>query len=201
MTTPSNIVQFHQDGQTLAFRVVGRGTMQHSPALRQLAEEQLGTGILRISVDLRACVYMDSTFLGTLIVLNKYLADRGGKLFLVAASAECRKLLRQMGLADYLEDQAEETSPQNGWKELPSRPADMNTFRRTVEQAHQELAKLPGEAGEQFQEVLRCMSRTSPSPTPTPIPSRDNITKDNQSSTSSPPSPPSTSPSERGSGK
>ena len=105
---------------------------------------------------------MDSTFLGTLLLLNKQLAERQGRFSLVAPSQACTKLLRQMGLNDYLGEQADAVSPATGWIELPSSANDNQTIRRTVEQAHEELAGLPGKSGERFAEVLRCMNRPTP---------------------------------------
>ena len=162
MTTPANSVRFHQDGQTATFKVEGRGTMHQSSPLRRQAETCLSGGTLRIDVDLRDCVYMDSTFLGTLLLMKKQLGERQGRFSLVAPSQACTKLLRQMGLDDYLGEHADVVSPLTGWVELPTGSNDSQTMRRTVEQAHQELAGLPGKPGAQFEEVLRCMNRSSP---------------------------------------
>lgn len=162
MPAPANIVRFHQEGLTATFKVDGRGTMHQSSPLRRQAEACLSAGTLRIDVDLRDCIYMDSTFLGTLIILNKQLGERQGRFSLIAPSQACTKLLRQMGLDDYLGEQKDAVSPTTGWSELPTILNDSQTMRRTVEQAHQELAGLPGKTGAQFEEVLRCMNRATP---------------------------------------
>ena len=171
MTAPANDVRFHQDGQTASFKVEGRGTMHQSSPLRRQAEACLLAGTLRINVDLRDCVYMDSTFLGTLLLMNKQLGERQGRFSLVAPSQACTKLLRQMGLDDYLSEHADAVSPTTGWSELPTSVHDSQTMRSTVEQAHQELAGLPGKSGAQFEEVLRCMNRSTPPTDPKKPPS------------------------------
>ena len=162
MTTPANIVRFHQEGQTTTFKVDGRGTMHQSSPLRRQAEACLSAGTLRINVDLRDCVYMDSTFIGTLIFLDKQLRQRQGLFSLIAPSQACTKLLRQMGLDEYMDEQADAVSPTSGWSDLPTSTNDSQTMRRTIEQAHEELSALPGKAGAQFEEVMRCMKRSTP---------------------------------------
>ena len=81
---PANIVRFHQDGGTVSFKVDGRGTMQQCSSLRRHAEACITAGAMRINVDLRDCTYMDSTFLGTLIFLDKQLRQRQGRFSLIA---------------------------------------------------------------------------------------------------------------------
>ena len=170
MPAPANVVRFHQDGLTATFKVDGRGTMHQSSSLRRQAEACISAGALRIDVDLRDCTYMDSTFLGTLIFLDKQLRQRQGRFSLIAPSPACTKLLRQMGLDEYMNEQADAVSPTTGWSELPAGGGDSQTMRRTVEQAHQELAALPGKAGAQFDEVMRCLNRAAPPAKPeTPI--------------------------------
>src|SRR6187200_2192579 len=55
----------------LCFLVVGRVTSHQAPALRQYVEEGLAGGAARVEVDLRDCTYCDSTFLGTLLRLQR----------------------------------------------------------------------------------------------------------------------------------
>lgn len=162
MTAPATVVRFHQEGQTATFKVDGRATMHQSTPLRRQAETSLAAGVLRINVDLRDCPYMDSTFLGTLLFLHKQLGERQGRFSLIAPSTACAKLLRQMGLDDYLREHDDAVSPTGGWSELPPGGTDGPSMRRTVEEAHRELAGLPGEAGAQFEEVMRCLNRPTP---------------------------------------
>ena len=162
MSAPAAVVRFHQEAQTATFKVDGRATMHQSTPVRRQAEACLAAGVLRIHVDLRDCLYMDSTFLGTLLFLNKQLTERQGRFSLIAPSAACTKLLRQMGLDDYLREHEDAVSPADGWRELPAGATDAPSMRRTVEDAHQELAGLPGEAGAQFEEVMRCLNRATP---------------------------------------
>src|SRR4051794_8466424 len=91
----------HQDDSAVTFQADGRATMHHGLALRRAAEQALAQGATDVCVDLRRCSYMDSTFMGTLLFLQRALARAGrGRFALVAPSAACNQLIEQMGLAD-----------------------------------------------------------------------------------------------------
>lgn len=169
MATSQGTVRFHQEDATVTFRVEGRGTMTQSLPLRRCAERCMAGGTSRVKVDLRDCSYMDSTFLGTLLALKKTLEKSQGQLTLVMPSTACGKILQQMGLDDVLPAEQAELDPNVAWADVAAcEPADdPNSFRRNVTQAHEELARLPGPAGEQFKAVMRCLEdakKEKPSP-------------------------------------
>lgn len=142
-----------QQGQTVSCQVVGRATMRQTPALRQRVEQSLGPGSVILHVDLHECTYMDSTFLGTLVMFKRMAGDhRLGQFALVAPSAECSRLLRQSGLGSAFCVLDKEAAPIKGGEVLESASGGSN-FKRTIVEAHQELAEVPGPAGEIFREV------------------------------------------------
>jgi anti-anti-sigma factor len=160
MATAQGIVRFHQQERTLTFRVEGRATMNQSTPMRRCAERAVAAGTTRICVDLRSCSYMDSTFVGTLLTLRKLLASRcHDELVLITPSEACCRILQQMGLLDVLVMQSIEVDPTIVWSDLAAEAPDAGTFKRTIAQAHEELANLPGPAGEQFKAVARCMAQ------------------------------------------
>jgi anti-anti-sigma factor len=172
MATAQGVVRFHQQERTLTFRVEGRATMVQSTPLRRCAERFVDAGTTRICIDLRNCSYMDSTFLGTLLTLRKLLAARHlGELLLITPSEACCRILQQMGLIDVLMMQSADIDLTAQWSELGTETPDAGSFRRTIAQAHEELANLPGPPGEQFKAVARCMAQadqqqTAPPPAP-----------------------------------
>lgn len=158
MAAAQNSVRYHQNAHGVTFRVEGRGTMTQSAPMRACAERLIAAGTRQVKVDLRDCSYMDSTFLGTLLTLKKALDKQRGQLTLVMPSVPCNRILNQMGLGDVIPQESVEVDPVPAWSELPPAGEDPALFKRTVTQAHEELAKLPGQAGEQFQAVVRCLA-------------------------------------------
>jgi anti-anti-sigma factor len=172
MATPQGIVRFHQHEQTLTFRVEGRATMPHSVPLRSQVDRSMALGVTRILIDLRDCVYMDSTFLGTLLALSKILARKAsGQFLLISPSQGCRQLFQQMGLSALFVTENADLDPNVVWQDLPVGQPDVGSLKRNVAQAHEELANLPGKAGEQFRVVAECMARAAEAEKPTPTPS------------------------------
>lgn len=169
MAAPQGLVRVHQQDQTVTFRVEGRATMTQSLPLRRFVERCLAGGVTAVRVDLRDCIYMDSTFLGTLLTLHGVMTRRGqGRLTLVAPSLLCDRLLQQMGLGEVFTTDPGGEPDAGPWTDLPLEAEDPNSFRRNVVQAHEELASLPGNAGEQFRQVARCIGQQPEKPAPPP---------------------------------
>jgi anti-anti-sigma factor len=154
MATQQGSVRVYQHDQIVTFQVAGQATMHHSPAVRRYAEQCFNNGPTVLYVDLRRCIHMDSTFLGTLLFLKR-LVERNAKgvFALISPSPQCRQLLRQMALEKVFAIMDKEEAATSGWTELTCGPEDMVAFKRTVVQAHQELGRLEGSAGETFREL------------------------------------------------
>jgi anti-anti-sigma regulatory factor len=87
-------------GANLGFvKVVGRGSFQNSSCLKAFYQQLLKEGVARFVVDLGACTYLDSTFLGILLGLGLKLKEAGeGRLHILNASSRNLELLRNLGL-------------------------------------------------------------------------------------------------------
>jgi anti-anti-sigma factor len=154
MAAQQGKVRVSQYEQTVTFQVEGQATMHHSPSVRRFAEQCLAGGARALYVDLRCCTHMDSTFLGTLLFLKRLVERREeGKFALRSPSPQCYRLLQQMGLDRIFPIVSMEDSGAGAWAELPSKPEDVAAFKRNVVQAHQELGRLEGPAGETFREL------------------------------------------------
>jgi len=156
MLAMQGTVSVHQADQTIIFRVDGYGRATNSLPLRRFAEQALAAGPTNLRVDLRRCLHMDSTFIGTLLQLKRTAEKQGqGSLVLLSPSTQCGQILRQMGLDRIftVESAAEEAGP---WTELGSNE-DTTAFKCNAIEAHQELATLEGPVGESFRQVVRCL--------------------------------------------
>jgi len=80
-------------------KVVGRGSFQNSGCLKAFYQQLLKEGVNRFVVDLEACSYLDSTFLGILLGLGLKLKDASnGLLQILNASPRNLELLKNLGL-------------------------------------------------------------------------------------------------------
>jgi anti-sigma B factor antagonist len=143
--------------QTLHVQVEGRATTPEGLALRRFAEERFAAGATAIWVDLCRCTYMDSTFVGTLMVLSRAIGRRGGELAAVSPSAQCTRVLYRMGLDGFFPLRPVERN--GGWTRLEPSLQDAGAFKEGTFEAHRELAGVPGRAREQFLPVARAMEK------------------------------------------
>jgi anti-anti-sigma factor len=152
-------VRVHQEGSTVTFQVSGWGRMHQSMPVRRFCDKCLAGGATTLRVDLRHCTYLDSTFLGTLLLLRRHTLRRPGCQFLlVSPSEECRRLFKQMGVEDCLPAVSGTDVSPEGWTELTCEE-NAETFNRNVVQAHQELANLGGPTGKVFEGAARCLTK------------------------------------------
>jgi anti-sigma B factor antagonist len=160
MAAQQGTVRFCDAEQTLLLQIEGWGTMKQSLPLRRFVEEHLAGPTTRVAVDLRGCTYIDSTFLGTLLYLHRAVARRqGGDFRLISPSPECTRLLQQMGVTDVFHVSPGDEAAPPAWKPLLEDPRDKQCFQRNVIEAHEQLASLPGAAGEPFRAVVRCLAK------------------------------------------
>jgi anti-anti-sigma factor len=160
MAAQQTIIRVHQHDQTITLQIEGQATMKHSPAVRQFAEQCFAEDTTALSVDLRHCTHMDSTFLGTLLFLKRLVERReAGRFALISPAPQCRQILQQMGLGKIFPVVDGEELPVSVWRDLPSGPEDILAFKRNVVQAHQELGRLEGPAGETFRELAEQLAQ------------------------------------------
>jgi len=138
------------------FQVHGSGCMADSLPFRRFAESCLNDGATHISVDLRHCCYLDSTFLGTLLQLQKASRKHKAEMTLVSPSSECRSLLHQIGVHDLFTTVTIDEPNAGNWLAMDG-VANVNDFNDNVLAAHEELATLGGKSGECFKRVASCL--------------------------------------------
>jgi anti-sigma B factor antagonist len=79
--------------------VVGKGSFQNSPALKEFSKRMLERGCRQFIVDLNGCPVMDSTFMGTLAGIALRLREFGnGSLLVRNANERNSDLLQNLGL-------------------------------------------------------------------------------------------------------
>src|SRR5262245_54039651 len=139
MATTRGLVRASRNGQAVHFQVHGCGRMTESLPFRRFAEHCLQDGASCLRVDLRHCNYLDRTFLGTLLQLQRATRKHTAEFILVSPSVECSKLLHQIGVQDIFAVKNEEELACSEWLELTENRCDVTDFNENVLQAHEEL--------------------------------------------------------------
>ncbi len=128
-------------------RVAGRGTMRESPAMRAFALQILDErGSPTLDVDLSACEYLDSTFLGGLLGLFRRFEQSGtSRRFAIAGPTDVlHHLLGPTRIDALLPLRADR--PEGLGEEVPIPPQvlDSADLGRHVLECHRRLAELGG---------------------------------------------------------
>ena len=145
---------------TLGFiKVVGRGSFQNSGCLKAFYQQLLKEGVHRFVVDLDACTYLDSTFLGILLGLGLKLKEGGnGLLHILNASPRNLELLKNLGLDRLINIDAKEV-PLNGIAEKPLEEMTCPAPSRqeaapTILEAHEALMEFDPRNVPKFKDVV-----------------------------------------------
>ena len=158
MTTSPSTLRVCRTETTLTFQVDGRVTMAQSVPLRRLAEQALASGVRCLHIDLRRCLYIDSTFVGTLLVLQRDARDRAA-FALLDPSAPCQRVLDSLGLGCRFPVVLGEELPAHVWEELDVTQEDRACLKYNVCDSHQELVNVGGRTAEPFRAVAESLKR------------------------------------------
>jgi anti-sigma B factor antagonist len=92
-------IQVGVSGPAVWVRVEGKGSFLNSGSLKQFAREMVDRGYRDFVIDLRNCVMMDSTFMGTMAGVALRLKEIGeGHLRVIRCGERSRQLLSGLGL-------------------------------------------------------------------------------------------------------
>jgi anti-anti-sigma factor len=111
-----------------------------------------------VFVDLAECRYMDSTFIGLLVAMDRRLrGGGGGRLHLLRPSPECRDLLGQLGLLEVLRIDEEAPVPPDGMREIAERAEKPGA--EFILKAHEALMETSEEARKKFSVLKEMLER------------------------------------------
>ena len=141
----SILVGSDKRGWFITARGAVRATLCYPLRETLLARLEESSDIPSVYVDLSRCIYMDSTFIGLLVAIDRRLQKGvGGRLHVMQPSRECLDLFRQLGLQDFLVIDVDLTPPPDEMRELaaaPGRPG-ADFILRAHEVSARELERL-----------------------------------------------------------
>lgn len=159
-------IQVGVNGTSVWVRVAGRGSFLNSGSLKEFAREMVNRGYREFVFDLKDCVMMDSTFMGTMAGMALRLKELGqGRLHVIHCGERSLELLSGLGLDQILDIQTNGTTAPE-CKELgeaSSRPDASADAKReqagTMLEAHEALCKAAPENLTRFKDVLEYLKQ------------------------------------------
>jgi len=62
---------------------LSRATINEAKILKSIIEEEIIIGVRKLAVDISQCEFIDSTFIGSLVIGQKKMKEKGGKIMLI----------------------------------------------------------------------------------------------------------------------
>jgi len=138
-------------------RVRGRAKFPLAPALRRFAERVLTPARPVFCLDLQACASLDSTFVGTLVLIATEIAPPPREVHVLNATEDVRRQLADLGVSGLFRfgGAGATTAPGPAFQRVAARPQpDENETRATMLHAHEALADLSPENERSFRDVI-----------------------------------------------
>lgn len=136
--------------------VVGLGNMNNSHAIYDFVQQGTAKGIIDICIDLKDCDGMDSTFMGTLLLMHEEAYQRKGKLFMINLSDYNKMKLEELGLAEFLDIDVDQDLPDVEFEELPIDDVGQDRMKLIL-RAHEELVAKNEQNREKFESFINSL--------------------------------------------
>ena len=154
------VLRFGRTAEAWIVRVENQGTLQESPAMRQFALDILEQHGGQLIIDLCDCAYVDSTFLGCMVMLHKHATSEEGAGLTVAIPADARATLLGNTRLDQLLQLAETApSPDGDWVELTGPQLTSQQLGKHIADCHRRLADYGGDQSDAFLRVADAIER------------------------------------------
>ena len=148
-------------GYGYAIKVEGRANMDCSPALKNFGENITQGAFSKISFDMTACRWMDSTFMGTLAMLGLKAKKAGISIEMLNMDEKNRGLIRDLGIEGLFNFAASSDSSfdSSSTKNLTDSDSSQRATAETILEAHKTLAEVNDANAQKFGKVIEMVKK------------------------------------------
>ena len=149
-------VMISRDNDHCHIVVEGRATFECSPPLKNFADSVVHGALRKVSVDLKNCAWMDSTFMGTLATLGLRARQAKIDIELENVGEQNGKLLRELGIVKLfvIKGGPAPGAQQAGKWEMFADKVGRKEMAETVLEAHETLMKVDEKNIPKFKTVV-----------------------------------------------
>lgn len=145
-------------GENGYIKVIGPGNMNIAPVMKDICYAMISENKEMIIIDLKECLIVDSTFMGTLVNINERFEIVGiekGKLLIMNLNEDIHRLFDMVGISSMLETVPDEIDvPDLDLKLIDAGDVDREEKLRVVVEAHEKLIQLNAGNKEKFEKFL-----------------------------------------------
>jgi anti-sigma B factor antagonist len=156
MNQENSGIQAGEDNGLVVVRILGKGTHQNSHFLKKYLNHCLEQKKGKIQIDLSACTYMDSTFLGTLAGLGGKMKEKGlPPITLANATERVHGMIDALGIGLLFEMKQTGAPVADGkLEDLQKTAVSQDVKAREMLEAHQKLVEVSRENEAKFKDVI-----------------------------------------------
>ena len=155
MPIPSIISAACSD-ELLIFKVKGLGSMNNTDGMYQMVKASAAKNINNVCIDLEECEGVDSTFMGTLLLIHEESQSKAGALFVVNVSDYVKSKLDELGVAQIINIEERETCPDLIFAELPNSD-DESSRMQLILKAHEKLVAENNDNADKFVNFIKAL--------------------------------------------
>jgi anti-sigma B factor antagonist len=154
MSKANIMIARNNDGYSI--RVEGRATFECSSPIKNFADNLVAGTIKKVNIDLKACIWMDSTFMGTLATLGLHAKRADVVVNIINANEKNIKLLKELGIYKlFIYDSNPSKTVSNAWEKITGRTREnKRNIAKTVLEAHETLMTVDKENVVKFKKVV-----------------------------------------------
>ena len=150
-------IMIARDSDSCSIKVVGRATFECSSPIKNFADNIVSGVIKIITIDLKECTWMDSTFMGTLATLGIHAKKASIVVNILNSSDKNIKLLRELGIYKlFFYDSVAPKTKSNAWEDITGNRLQKNKkiMAETVLHAHETLMDVDKKNINKFKKVV-----------------------------------------------
>jgi anti-sigma B factor antagonist len=141
--------------------VKGRATFECSSPIKSFADNIVSDVIQKITIDLKTCSWMDSTFMGTLAILGLHAKKADIIVNILNADEKNIKLLKEIGIYKlFIFDSNTSESTCSAWKNITCQAnSNKQNVAKTVLEAHKTLMSVDEKNISKFKKVVELIKK------------------------------------------
>ncbi len=144
-----------------AVKVEGRANLECSPPLKNFGENITSGAFSRIIFDMSECVWMDSTFMGTLALIGLKAKKFDISIELLNMDSKNKELLKDLGIDELFEFKNDSSivTESSNWTDIAASKPSQQTTAETVLAAHETLLEVDDSNAQKFGNVIEMVKK------------------------------------------
>lgn len=138
------------------FRVEGLGNMNNTKGLYNIFQECSDKGIVDVCINLEKCEGVDSTFMGTLLLMFEEAGSNGGNLYVINASDYVKEKLDELGVSQIININSSCDIPELEYCMIEETEDNKERMCHILK-AHEELIKNNEENEKKFKSFIKAL--------------------------------------------